>query len=150
MPPPSPYSLIQESLYQSPWRVLVACVLLNKTSRAQVRGVICEFFSLCPTPEATADVPVERIASVIAPLGLVKRAQTIKQLSLEYLTHDWKKVTELHGCGRYASDAYALFVSGDWRTMEPPLDKELERYHAFLVETEGQGRGYEREELLSA
>jgi endonuclease III len=150
VPPPSPYSLIQESLYSTPWRVLVACVLLNKTSRGQVRGIISDLFALCPTPDATLDVPVERIAAVIAPLGLVKRAQTIKQLSREYLSDDWKRVTELHGCGRYASDAYTLFVNGEWRSMEAPLDKELQRYHSFLVETGGEGRGYEREQLLEA
>ncbi|KAJ7284216.1 hypothetical protein O6H91_Y345200 [Diphasiastrum complanatum] len=37
VPPPSPYGLIQEKVYQDPWKVLVACILLNKTGGHQVR-----------------------------------------------------------------------------------------------------------------
>ena len=36
-PPPSPFSLIEEVLYQDPWRLLLACMLLNKTSGRAVR-----------------------------------------------------------------------------------------------------------------
>ncbi len=35
-PPQSPYSLIEEELFGNPWRLLVACILLNKTSIVQV------------------------------------------------------------------------------------------------------------------
>lgn len=31
-PPASPYCLIEEILYEDPWKLLVACMLLNKTS----------------------------------------------------------------------------------------------------------------------
>ena len=36
-PPQSPYSLIEEELFGDPWRLLVACILLNKTSIVQAR-----------------------------------------------------------------------------------------------------------------
>ena len=36
--PASPYGLIEEQLYDNPWKLLVACILLNKTSIAQVCG----------------------------------------------------------------------------------------------------------------
>ena len=36
VPPVSVYALIQEELYKDPWKVLVACMLLNKTSGTQV------------------------------------------------------------------------------------------------------------------
>ena len=36
VPPPSPYGLIEEQLYDNPWKLLVACILLNKTSATQV------------------------------------------------------------------------------------------------------------------
>ena len=35
-PPVSPYGLIQESLWREPWKLLVACMLLNKTSGCAV------------------------------------------------------------------------------------------------------------------
>lgn len=35
-PPVSPYGLLEEVLYQDPWKLLVACMLLNVTSGLQV------------------------------------------------------------------------------------------------------------------
>ena len=35
-PPPSPFGLIEEVLYEDPWRLLLACILLMKTSGRQV------------------------------------------------------------------------------------------------------------------
>ncbi len=36
--------------------------------------------------------------------------------------------------GKYASDAYQMFCRGRWRDLQPK-DKDLAKYHAFLVET---------------
>ena len=36
VPPASPYSLIEEVLYVDPWKLLLACMLLNKTNAKQV------------------------------------------------------------------------------------------------------------------
>ena len=144
VPPASPYGLIQETLFRDPWKVLVACICLNKTSCAVVRTLIWELFQLIPTPEAALTVPEEDILRIIRPLGLSKRAGYIKRLSEQYLRDDWRVVTELAGCGKYASDAYALFVSGDWRGLKPE-DKELSKYFAFLQDTDGRGRGLTRD-----
>ena len=35
-PPASPYGLLEEVLYEDPWKLLVACMLLNVTSGLQV------------------------------------------------------------------------------------------------------------------
>lgn len=35
-PPVSPYGLIEEYLYDDPWKLLVACMLLNVTAGKQV------------------------------------------------------------------------------------------------------------------
>lgn len=35
-PPQSPFGLIEEQLFNDPWKLLVACILLNKTSVVQV------------------------------------------------------------------------------------------------------------------
>ena len=32
IPPNSPYSLVQEVLYQDPWKLLVATIFLNRTT----------------------------------------------------------------------------------------------------------------------
>lgn len=44
-PPVSPFGLIEEELYGDPWRLLIACILLNKTSITQVGGHA--FWPLC-------------------------------------------------------------------------------------------------------
>lgn len=36
VPPASPYCLVEEVLYRDPWKLLLACMLLNKTSAKQV------------------------------------------------------------------------------------------------------------------
>ena len=147
VPPASPFGLIQEALYEDPWKVLVACALLNKTSGLQVRRCIFELFKLIPSPHAALATPVEEIRRIIAPLGLVKRAELLVRLSAAYLG-EWKRVSELPTVGKYASDAYSLFCSGEWRELTPE-DKELMRYHAWLKETNGEGCGYAREAAFS-
>jgi len=121
--------------------------MLNKTTGTQVRLVVRQLFDLLPSAEAGAACGVEDVRRVIMPLGLVKRAEGIVQLSRAYLRAEWTRVTELPGVGRYGSDAYALFCTGEWRNLPPPPDKELIRYWHFLHDTGGQGRGYERETL---
>ena len=37
-PPHSPFGLLEELLWDRPWRLLLCCILLNQTSRAQVRA----------------------------------------------------------------------------------------------------------------
>lgn len=40
VPPVSPYGLILEKLYSAPWKLLLACMLLDKTSDKQVRAYV--------------------------------------------------------------------------------------------------------------
>jgi len=144
IPPPSPYGLLQEALYADPWRVLVACILLNKTSCTCARRVARELFLLAPNAHTCLSLSEERLTEVISPLGLRKRASYIKRLSEAFVRDEWQSVRELAGCGKYAEDAYALFVSGQWRDVQPQ-DKELRRYHEWLLETGGLGKGLTRE-----
>ncbi|XP_021749049.1 methyl-CpG-binding domain protein 4-like protein [Chenopodium quinoa] len=131
-PPCSPYNLLQEQHADDPWRVLVICMLLNITSGPQVKKVLSHFFDVCPNAEAAIVTDVTRIASMIQSLGLHrKRAAMIQQLSREYLSDDWTHVTQLHGIGKYAADAYAIFCSGNWRQVTPN-DHMLNYYWKFL------------------
>uniref|UniRef100_A0A803MNP4 HhH-GPD domain-containing protein n=1 Tax=Chenopodium quinoa TaxID=63459 RepID=A0A803MNP4_CHEQI len=134
-PPCSPYNLLQEQHAHDPWRVLVICMLLNITTGPQdyilvvckeldeykccfrvSEKVLSHFFDVCPNAEAAIGTDVTRIASMIQSLGLHrKRAAMIQQLSREYLSDDWTHVTQLHGIGKYAADAYAIFCTGKWR-----------------------------------
>lgn len=142
VPPVSVHALIQEELYKDPWKLLVACMLLNKTSGIQMRTVIWELFDLCPTPEAAVAVPTCDIEKVIRPLGLQrKRACMIQKFSHDYLGKDWSNVAELHGIGKYATDAYAIFCEGRWREVKPE-DHKLVDYWQYLCATDGLGYAF--------
>ena len=41
-PPHSPYGLLEELLWDRPWRLLLCCILLNQTCRAQVDPVLAD------------------------------------------------------------------------------------------------------------
>ncbi|BFI31270.1 methyl-CpG-binding domain protein 4 [Marchantia polymorpha subsp. ruderalis] len=141
-PPPSPFGLIQESLYKDPWKVLLSCMLLNKTAGRQMHKVIWDLFSLCPDAESAINTDTAKIAEKVYSLGLQnKRAKMIQRFSFEYLQGDWTNVTQLHGIGKYAADAYAIFCQGLWRDVEPD-DHQLAKYWKWLWETDGQGNGF--------
>ncbi|KAF9626608.1 hypothetical protein IFM89_036469 [Coptis chinensis] len=78
------------------------------------------------------EVVTEDIEKVIKSLGLFrKRAQMIQRLSQEYLEDGWTHVTQLHGVGKYAADAYAIFCTGKWDRVKP-MDHKLNEYWDFL------------------
>lgn len=144
-PPQSPYGLLQEQLYREPWKVLVACVLLNLTTATAVRRVIWGLFEEWPDPEAASRADPRALAERIRPLGLHrKRAGDLIRMSREFVGTPWVSPRQLHGVGQYASDAYAIFVEGRWREVQP-RDKELRKYHAWLAETGGLGTGLQRD-----
>ena len=67
----------------------------------QVRRVIDELFTLCPTAQSASLISAEDIEKIIQPLGLHrKRAVMIKRFSVEYLGESWTHVTQLHGIGK--------------------------------------------------
>lgn len=143
-PPPSPFGLLEEELYSDPWKLLVSCMLLNKTTASQVRNVIWKLFSKCPNPQAAMAANTTDLEVLLHPLGLFrKRALAIQKLSEEYLNSNWQRPEELHGIGKYAADAYYIFVRGEWRDVHPE-DKDLKKYKSWLEETDGLGAGYQR------
>lgn len=67
----------------------------------QVRGVISDFFDLCPDAKTASEVPQETIERLITSLGLQKvKAERIHRFSLGNLWDDWTHITQLHGVGK--------------------------------------------------
>ncbi|KAK1311315.1 hypothetical protein QJS10_CPA08g00747 [Acorus calamus] len=133
VPPRSPHKLFQEDHAFDPWRVLVICIFLNRTSGTQVGRILQSFFKLCPNANAAKMVEEEEIRKFFDTLGFHHRANTIKRLSEEYLKDDWTHVTQLPGVGKYAADAYAIFCTGKWHDVVP-VDGKLVKYWNFLHE----------------
>lgn len=130
--PTSPLTLIQESLRGDPWRMLVACVLLNLTSHRQVRPVLGPLFEMHPTPESMSASDPEAVADVIRVCGMQqRRAVGIRRMSQDFVI--WRDsgfdgpVTELHGVGPYAADSWAIFQDMNVMGVEPN-DAKLDGY----------------------
>lgn len=93
-----------------PFRVLVAEVLLQRSRGVTVAKVYDELFRRWPDAEHLARAHEASIATVIRPLGLVRRAATLRTLANEIIAigevpSQLDRLTELPGVGRYAAGA---------------------------------------------
>jgi A/G-specific adenine glycosylase len=93
-----------------PFRILVAEVLLQRSRGKTVATVYERLFARWPTAEALARARVDSIASVIRPLGLIKRAATLKALAGAVaqrgaVPDSLDELLELPGVGNYAASA---------------------------------------------
>lgn len=120
--------LIQEELRSEPWKMLVACVLLNQTNIRQVRRVLPELFSRWPTAADLSEADAMELASIIRHCGLQnRRAATLKRMCAGMLVDGWESDPgSLHGVGKYALDSWMIFQLGRFDVQ--PTDKELIRY----------------------
>lgn len=132
-PPKSPYGLIQEQLWEDPWKIFVVCIFCNLTKRVKSEPYFWECINRWPTAEAMSFADIRELESLIQPLGLSqRRSKALIQMSKDYLQKDWKDNPEvLYGIGKYASDAYRIFCKGEWQDVEPK-DGALVNYHNFL------------------
>ncbi|GLI71770.1 hypothetical protein VaNZ11_017094 [Volvox africanus] len=93
IPPASPWGLIEEVLYDNPWRLLVACILLNRTTGRQVRQVIGPLWRAYPTAEAMAIADPRVVQDIVRPLGLhAVRAARLVRFSQEFISKEVGKL----------------------------------------------------------
>ena len=133
IPPKSPYNLIQEQLWEDPWKIFVVCIFCNLTKRVQAEPYFWECIKRWPGPEAMGNADPKEIENIIQPLGLSRRrSKALVRMSKDYLQKDWQNQPDtLYGIGKYGSDAYRIFCLGDWQNVEPK-DSALNNYHGFL------------------
>lgn len=133
-PPKSPIGMLQEDLWPNEWKILVACLLHNQTSRKQVNKVYKELFRRYPTPDALRSAEAHELQILIKPLGMWrKRSVALQRLSDDYLEKEWITPKDLYGCGKYAEDVWTVFCVGDWKKVEP-TDHALNSYCDWLRE----------------
>jgi methyl-CpG-binding domain protein 4 len=119
--------LLQEKYRDDPWKVLVVCILMNKTGGDQACPVAARIFERYPDAGSLASEDPEKLHDLLRPLGLwKKRSSTLVRFSKEYALWDFEDPSELHGIGEYGADSYRIFVEGNLNTF--PNDKELKRY----------------------
>lgn len=104
----SPYVLLQEILWPNRWQSTVACVLLNRTKRAQVDKIWPELFRKAPDAESMLRMDTEELRLLLKPLGLSKiRSNRLLKLASGWLSGvDFEN---LCGIGEYAIASDKIF-----------------------------------------
>lgn len=148
VPRRSPFSLIQEDLFPDRWKILVACICLNQTSRKQVEKVLPTFFEKWNSAENLVVSDIQDVIRVIKPLGLSsKRASSLMKMSKAFITQAWKDPRELPGVGEYAARSWEIFCEGKLGD-QPPKDHALVAYHNWAKNEEQKMTQAKEEEEL--
>jgi len=141
MPPKSPLNLVEETLFHSPHRLLVATILLNKQRATRMAPLMHRLFARWPTAKALAQADVAELSELLRPLGLQhQRANRIVAMSAAWVACDGDvgdSASRLPGIGQYGADAFALFCTPNWRSVRPK-DIELSKYVRWLREHLGE------------
>ncbi|CAM9318952.1 unnamed protein product, partial [Scytosiphon promiscuus] len=112
---PSPLDLLQEHYSEDAYRLLACCILCSRTSGGDtVKDAVEAFFKACPTPTSVLSVDQEELRKTLLPLGL-NREIIVKRFAEGFLRSAWHDPSELHGCGRFASDSWQIFCLGVYR-----------------------------------
>ena len=116
---------------RSPYEVVVAEILLQRTTAAAVAQAYASFLERYPDWESLAHAPLDALAASIRPLGLWRqRALAFQQLawSIErhggVLPHTRRELERLPGIGPYTASAVLALVYG---RAEPLLDANMTR-----------------------
>ncbi|CQR49653.1 HhH-GPD family protein [Haloferax massiliensis] len=104
--------------HRLPWRepgrsafeILIAEILLQRTTAASVSGAYLPIVARYPSPETVVAANPEAIERRIAPLGLAKRAEFIRRTSQQLVARHsgdvsrrYADLLELHGVGAYTA-----------------------------------------------
>lgn len=116
--PPRKLDILEVKYMPNPWKVLICCILLNRTKKTVAAPVIERLFEKYPTPEKLSRAKESSIEEIIRTLGLQKqRAKTLKVFSQQVVERGISEDTidNLRGIGQYAKDAYNIFFHGSKR-----------------------------------
>lgn len=102
---------LQLGMGGSPWRVGVACILMNRGKRERAEPALRELLRQWPGPEYLARAVFP--ACLLQSLGFQNhRARLLARFSVEWLGDWWEDMRELPGVGAYAADAVGLCCFG--------------------------------------
>lgn len=105
----------------NPFHILIAEMLLRRTTATAVARVFPNFIQRYTTPTQLASSRISNIAKEVTTLGLqTQRAQHLKQTARRIITdfngnvpNDFDKLASLPGVGRYVASAVLNFAFGE-------------------------------------
>lgn len=110
LPQRSPFSLLQEDVFDNDWLVLCVAILLNCTSRKQVDKIFLWFKTNVSTPQRFLSTSEENVKDKLKCLGFVnRRYDRLKSLAKFILSNSWKDPRNLPGIGEYGARSYEIF-----------------------------------------
>jgi methyl-CpG-binding domain protein 4 len=122
--------LIQEELIGQPdypWRMMIACILLNRTRAYVVRPILSRILLRWSTPEILASSENAELREIIRPLGLgTRRANSLVKMSAQYVKGLTPRTMFGVGIGKYAYESWKIFVEGNLDF--DPTDVKLRAY----------------------
>ena len=118
--------MVQQQV-KSVWQHMVGVICLNLTDRKQVKQVLPKLFKKYDTPIKFIRGNSNTQMKMLKPLGMVNvRLKRLKQMSIDFLTWDYKDAKDLYGIGKYGDDSYKIFYKNE--TPKNVQDKELKKY----------------------
>ena len=119
--------LMVQQQVKTVWQHMVGVICLNLTNRVQVKSVLPKLFKKYPNPISFIRGSSKTQAKMLAPLGMVNvRLHRLKNMSVDFLTWDYKDAQDLYGIGKYGSDSYRIFYKNE--IPDNVQDKELKKY----------------------
>ena len=119
--------LMVQQQVKSEWQHMVGVMCLNLTYRKQVKKLLPKFFKRYPNASTFLRGRYNAQEKMLRPLGMsTVRVKRMRQMSLDFLSWDYKDATDLHGIGKYGSDSYKIFYKN--QIPDDVQDKELKKY----------------------
>ncbi|MEM3112606.1 MAG: hypothetical protein QXY90_06160 [Candidatus Anstonellales archaeon] len=128
----------------SPYRILVAESMLQRTKVAQVLPVYSEFIKKFPTAHTLADAKVDEISVFVNRLGLMWRSRRMSEMA-KYLVSEFdgkipvdrKQLLSIPGIGDYIADAMISFAFGGRRIIiDSNVVRLISRMFGFEIKGE--------------
>ena len=124
------YDLLETHFMPDKYKVLISCILLNRTTRKQVDKVIYRLFDIYPTADDLSRADQTYLKEMIRPLGFYnRRSKTLIEFSKSF-ANGFNDVKILPGVGEYAYDAYRILFLNDMSF--EPKDKALKNFIKFI------------------
>lgn len=105
---------------QDPYRILLAEMLLRKTTALQVASVYNRLISRYPNPQKLANSSLRDLQQILKPLGMGKNRPRLLKLMVRVVLDHYKgripnnveELMQLPGVGRYATNAVLCLAHG--------------------------------------
>ena len=124
-------------MWPDEWKILVACILLNQTTRKQVDKILGTLFEKWPTPKDLMNAIELDVVEVIRPCGFsYRRARHLILMSEAYVSGKYKTVSDLPGIGEYGSSSHRIFCEG--LVLDTVQDHALKDYIGWRRKQNGE------------